>query len=139
MTISLPWQKQTFPDNNVAMKRPMDQNSRLVYSSEAGRICPDCGKAAAGCICRKKPVKAAGDGIVRVQRETKGRGGKTVTVITGLPGGEESLKAIAGELKRRCGTGGALKDGNIEIQGDHRDLLVMELEKRGFKVRRAGG
>lgn len=137
--VSLSWQKQLFPDNNGAMKRPADQNSRLVYSSEIGRICPGCGKAAGSCICRKKVTPAAGDGIVRVQRETKGRGGKTVTVITGVPGGEAALKAIAGELKRRCGTGGALKDGTIEIQGDHRDLLVMELEKKGFTVKRAGG
>jgi translation initiation factor 1 len=116
-----------------------NQNSRLVYSSEQGRICPECGRAAAGCTCRAKAVRDPGDGIVRVQRESKGRGGKTVTVITGLPGDDGALKAIAGELKRRCGTGGTVKDGIVEIQGDHRDLLVAELEKKGFKVKRAGG
>ena len=90
-------------------------------------------------IGRKRQLPAAGDGIVRVQRESKGRGGKTVTVLAGIPLGDEPLKVLAGELKRRCGTGGTIKDGIIEIQGDHRDLLVLELEKRGFRVKRAGG
>ena len=120
------------------MKRDQSQNSRLVYSSELGRICPACGKQAAGCICRK-PMRAAGDGIVRVGRESKGRGGKTVTVITGIPLADEPLKVLAGELKRRCGTGGTIKDGIIEIQGDHRELLVPELEMRGYRVKLAGG
>lgn len=80
----------------------------------------------------------ASDGIVRVGRSTKGRKGKTVSTVTGVPLTEEELVSLAGELKRRCGTGGALKDGVIEIQGDHRDTLVEELEKRGFKVKRAG-
>lgn len=121
------------------MQKDEFKNSRLVYSSEQGRICPECGKAVSGCTCRKKTPGASGDGIVRVQRESKGRGGKTVTVITGLPGDDAALKALAGELKRRCGTGGTVKDGIVEIQGDHRDLLVAELEKKGFKVKRAGG
>ncbi|WP_243373732.1 translation initiation factor Sui1 [Geotalea sp. SG265] len=121
------------------MQNGSEKNSRLVYSSEQGRICPECGKAVGGCICRKKALKGPGDGIVRVQRETKGRGGKTVTVITGLPGDDNALKAISGELKRRCGTGGTVKDGVIEIQGDHRELLLAELEKKGYKVKRAGG
>ena len=121
------------------MKREESRNSRLVYSSELGRICPDCGKPATGCVCRKKPARTAGDGIVRVQRESKGRGGKTVTVITGIPLDDEALKALAGELKRRCGTGGTVKDGTVEIQGDHRELLVTELEKRGYRVKKSGG
>jgi translation initiation factor 1 len=114
-------------------------NSRLVYSSETGRICPACGKPVAACVCRKAAARPAGDGVVRVRRETKGRGGKTVTVITGLPGNEAALKNLAGELKKRCGTGGTLKDGTVEIQGDHAELLVAELQKRGFTVKRAGG
>ncbi|HKZ17952.1 MAG TPA: translation initiation factor Sui1 [Geobacteraceae bacterium] len=121
------------------MKKSPSDETRLVYSSELGRICPDCGKPKAGCVCRKGTAHPTGDGIVRVQRESKGRGGKTVTVITGIPLDGTELKNLAGELKRRCGTGGTLKDGNIEIQGDHRDLLVAELEKRGYKVKRAGG
>ena len=119
-------------------KRPV-MDARLVYSSELGRVCPGCGKPAAGCICRKKPARPAGDGIVRVQREVKGRGGKTVTVITGVPLDETALGVLAGELKRRCGTGGTVKEWAIEIQGDHCDLLMAELEKRGYRVKRAGG
>jgi translation initiation factor 1 len=114
-------------------------SSRLVYSSETGRICPACGKPVAACVCRKGVARPAGDGVVRVRRETKGRGGKTVTVITGLPGNDAALKNLAGELKKRCGTGGTLKDGIVEIQGDHAELLVAELKQRGFTVKRAGG
>lgn len=114
-------------------------NSRLVYSSETGRICPACGKAAAACVCRTKSSAPAGDGVVRVRRETKGRGGKTVTVISGLPLAEAGVKALAGELKKRCGCGGTVKEGLIEIQGDHRDLLLAELAARGYKAKAAGG
>ncbi len=111
----------------------------LVYSSQLGRICPACGKPVKGCICRKKPTAIAGDGIVRVRRESKGRGGKTVTVVTGVPLDEEKLKSLAGDLKRRCGTGGTVKDGVIEIQGDHRELLVEQLKRQGYTVKLAGG
>ena len=114
-------------------------NSSLVWSSELGRVCPGCGKAAAACSCRKQVARPVGDGIVRVRRETKGRGGKTVTVITGVPGTDEAVRELAGALKRRCGTGGTIKDGIIEIQGDHCDLLVAELTQRGMTVKRAGG
>jgi translation initiation factor 1 len=121
------------------MKNKSSDQHRLVYSSELGRICPECGKPKTGCICGKKSTGQAGDGIVRIRRESKGRGGKTVTVITGIPLEEKPLKELAGELKRKCGTGGTLKEGNIEIQGDHRPLLAAELEKKGFKVKLAGG
>jgi translation initiation factor 1 len=121
------------------MKKADSSNSVLVWSSEVGRVCPECGKAAASCICRKQGTWPAGDGIVRVRRETKGRGGKTVTVVMGAPGDEATLKTLAGELKRRCGAGGTVKDGIIEIQGDFCDLLIAELAKRGFSVKRAGG
>ncbi len=80
-----------------------------------------------------------GDGIVRVRREVKGRRGKTVTTISGTALPEDELRSLAGELKRRCGTGGSTKDGVIEIQGDHRDALVADLESRGYTVKRAGG
>jgi translation initiation factor 1 len=76
---------------------------------------------------------------VRVRRETKGRRGKTVTTIDGVPLADEALRGLAAELKRRCGTGGSVKDGVIEIQGDHRDILVADLEERGYTVKRAGG
>jgi len=112
----------------------------LVYSTAQGRLCPECGKQVAQCVCRKKPAQAPkGDGTLRVGRETKGRKGAGVTVVTGAPFEGEALKALAKELKTRCGSGGTVKDGVIEIQGDHRDLIVEELTKRGLKAKRAGG
>jgi translation initiation factor 1 len=117
----------------------MKDGTRLVYSSDQGRICPGCGKPVAGCACARSKTSGSGDGIVRVRRESKGRGGKTVTVVVGVPLAGEALRSLAGELKRRCGTGGTVKEGNIEIQGDHADLLVAELQKRGYAVKRAGG
>jgi translation initiation factor 1 len=80
-----------------------------------------------------------GDGTVRVSRETKGRKGKGVSLVSGVPLGAEALAALAKELKQRCGTGGTVKDGVIEIQGDHRDRLIEELQSRGHRVKRAGG
>jgi translation initiation factor 1 len=80
-----------------------------------------------------------GDGNVRVGRETKGRKGKGVTIITGVPLAHAEMQALATHLKKRCGSGGTLKDGVIEIQGDHRDLVVEELQKRGWNVKRSGG
>ena len=127
-----------------------ETGDRLVYSSEHGRVCPSCGRSETRCNCRGKGARArikareeadaakASDGIVRVGRSTKGRRGKIVSTVTGVPVDATELQALAAELKRRCGTGGALKDGVIEIQGDHRDTLVEELEKRGFKVKRSG-
>lgn len=110
----------------------------LVYSTDAGRLCPECSQPLAACICSKTAIPE-GDGIARVRRESKGRGGKTVTTITGVPLAEAELKELASALKRRCGTGGALKDGVIEIQGDHVQLLLDELVKRGFKAKKSGG
>jgi translation initiation factor 1 len=115
------------------------KNSRLVYSSELGRICSECGKPATECICKKRTKEISNTSIVRVQRETKERGGKTVTVITGLPGNEASVKLLAGELKKKCGTGGTFKNGTIEIQGNHVEMLVEELKKRGYNAKKAGG
>ena len=110
----------------------------LVFSTDAGRHCPDCSKPVDACIC-KQTVIAEGDGIARVRRESKGRGGKTVTTVTGVPLPPDQLKELATTLKRRCGTGGALKDGVIEIQGDHVELLIAELIKQGFKAKKSGG
>ncbi len=109
-----------------------------VYSTESGRLCPKCGRPVAECVCHQKPVRPAGDGIVRVGRESKGRKGKTVTLITGVPLGEDALKELASELKRLCGSGGAVKESVIVIQGDHRDTLVGDLKKRGFTVKKVG-
>ncbi|MCE5243975.1 MAG: translation initiation factor Sui1 [Syntrophobacteraceae bacterium] len=110
-----------------------------VYSTQHGRMCPDCGKPVSECICRRKKAAGGGDGIVRIARETKGRKGKGVTVITGVPLDEAGLKELGRQLKARCGAGGTVKDGVIEIQGDHRDILFDELKKHGWNVKRSGG
>ena len=95
-----------------------------------------------GCVCRANPRGARapeGDGIVRIRRESKGRRGKTMTTISGVPLAAEALRELAGELKRLCGSGGSQKDGVIEIQGDHRDALAETLRTRGYTVKLAGG
>jgi translation initiation factor 1 len=101
-------------------------------------MCPSCGKPLTYCTCKQAKVPV-GDGNVRVGRETKGRKGKGVTIITGVPLGGAELQALATHLKKKCGSGGTLKDGVIEVQGDHRDLVVEELQKRGWSVKRSGG
>ena len=101
-----------------------DGNGGLVYSTEHGRMCPGCGKAMSGCVCKQQTEEYTGDGTVRVSRETKGRKGKGVTVITGVPVGGGELKRLARELKARCGAGGTVKSGTIEIQGDFRDKVI---------------
>jgi translation initiation factor 1 len=106
-----------------------DKNSRLVYSTEVGRIKED----------RPAAAIPQGDGIVRIRRETAGRNGKGVTTVTGVPLDEAKLKGLAKALKITCGVGGSLKEGVIEIQGDQRDKIKAELEKRGFTVKLAGG
>ena len=122
------------------MKSKKSDSGGLVYSTAHGRMCPNCGKPKGQCICKKKKGGGAkSDGIVRVGRETKGRKGKGVTVITGLPGSADALRKLASELKAKCGSGGTVKDRVIEIQGEHRDVLVAELTKRGYTVKRAGG
>ncbi|MDR0218721.1 MAG: stress response translation initiation inhibitor YciH [Enterobacteriaceae bacterium] len=109
----------------------MDNNSRLVYSTDIGRIQAE------------KPAsvrsKIASDGIVRIQRQTSGRKGKGVCVITGIDADEQTLAKLAAELKKKCGCGGSVKEGEIEIQGDKRDLLKQLLEAKGMKVKLAGG
>ncbi len=111
----------------------------IVYSTEHGRMCPACGKPVGECLCRRKNDVPQGDGIVRIAAETKGRKGKSVTVITGVPLDPEGLKELGRQLKGKCGAGGSVKNGVIEIQGEHRNLLFEELPKRGWRVRRAGG
>ena len=111
----------------------------LVYSTELGRTCPDCHEAIGQCRCRANRETPIGDGIVRVSRETKGRKGKGVTLVTGVPLPEAELVSLAKNLKARCGSGGTVKAGVIQIQGDHRDTLVPLLKERGWTVKRAGG
>lgn len=110
-----------------------------VYSTEQGRLCPECGQAKAACVCGKKAAPPKGGGIVRVGRETKGRKGAGVTVVTGLPLDPDGLRQLAATLKKRCGAGGAVKDGAIEIQGEHRDTLMAALQQFGYSVKRSGG
>ncbi len=123
----------------MKMAKFTKSSNPIVYSTESGRVCPACNKPVAGCVCSKKKPTTAGDGIVRVGRETKGRKGKGVTTISGVPLDPPGLLALGKELKKRCGSGGTVKDGILEIQGDHRDMLLEELQKRGYRVKRCGG
>ncbi|MBU0682015.1 MAG: translation initiation factor Sui1 [Proteobacteria bacterium] len=122
------------------MVRKADKkDAGLVYSTEFGKMCPGCNKPSAKCSCQKKQGIPQSDGIVRLMRETKGRKGKGVTLITGVPLDDDGMKKLAKALKQKCGSGGSLKNGIIEIQGDHRDVLELELNGLGYKVKRAGG
>lgn len=117
---------------------PFAALSGLVYSTDSGRHCPDCEQPQADCICAEQPINS-GDGIARVRRESKGRSGKTVTTIQGLCLTLDELKTLTAALKKRCGCGGSLKDGVIEIQGEQVELLLEELRKRGFTAKKSGG
>lgn len=111
----------------------------LVYSTEGGRMCPACRRPIAQCACRTATQPPPGDGIVRVQRETKGRGGKAVTVVRGVPVDAGALLKLGQDLKAACGTGGTVKDGAIEVQGDHVEKVMALLQQRGYVVKKAGG
>ncbi len=117
----------------------MSRNDPTVYSTETGRMCPKCGKALADCICKKSNLTPLKGGPVKVARESKGRKGKTVTLVSNLPLSETEARSLLSDLKRICGTGGTLKDGILEIQGDHRDAICDELSKRSFSVKKVGG
>ena len=119
----------------------MARDRELVWSSDGAAGCPDCGKPGGACRCRTAQAgrPANGDGVVRVGRETKGRKGAGVTVVTGAPLDEAGLRDLATALKKACGSGGTLKDGVIEVQGDHRDRIVALLQGRGWVVKRVGG
>lgn len=111
---------------------------RLVYSTGEGRVCPGCGHPVGGCACSRR-AETLGDGNVRVRREVAGRRGKTVTVVRGIAFDAAGLKALAGDLKKACGSGGSIKDGVIEIQGDHVERVLAALAGRGIAAKRAGG
>lgn len=119
--------------------RPATRTSKLVYSTERGQMCPRCRKPKGSCTCQQRPQKPPSDGIVRVGRQTKGRKGKGVTLITGVPLAADELTKLGRRLKKMCGSGGTIKDGVIEIQGDHRETLVAELKRQGWTVKKSGG
>ena len=107
----------------------------LVYSTDSGRMCPACRRPVAACACKSQaPVK--GDGIARVSRESKGRGGKTVTLVRGLALDAEALAALGKRLRAACGAGGTVKDGVLEIQGDHAERVFAQLQAEGYTVKR---
>ena len=114
-------------------------NSRLVYSTGSGRVCPTCGWPIDTCQCSK--TLSAGKAqvpervVAKLRMEKKGRGGKTVTVIFGLPNNEDFLKNLCGELKKTCGCGGAVTEDGVELQGELRDRVRAHLEKKGFVVK----
>ena len=114
-------------------------NSGLVYSTDSGRMCPQCRQPQAQCSCRAAAARPAGDGIVRVSCQTKGRAGKGVTLVKGLGLDDAALTALGKQLKTACGSGGTVKDGVIEVQGDHCDRIIEMLKTQGFAVKRAGG
>ena len=105
----------------------------LVYSIDGGRMCLRCRQPVAQCTCRAAAPRPVGDGVVRVSRETKGRGGK------GVPLDGDALTALGKQLRTTCGTGGTVKDGAIELQGDHCERVIELLKQRGWQVKRSGG
>ncbi|TWI66180.1 translation initiation factor 1 [Pseudoduganella lurida] len=114
-----------------------NSSSGLVYSTESGRMCPQCRAPVAACTCKTSVI--IGDGVVRVSRQTKGRGGKSVTVVKGLALDAVALAALGKQLRTACGSGGTVKDGVIEVQGDHCELVMETLRKLGHDPKRAGG
>jgi translation initiation factor 1 len=120
--------------------KPRSLTGGLVYSTESGRMCPACRKPIAQCVCaRAAAASTSTDGVVRVSRETKGRGGKAVTIVRGLAPDPASLLKLAQQLKAACGSGGTVKEGAIEVQGDHCDKVIALLRTQGHQVKRAGG
>lgn len=119
--------------------KPRPASGGLVYSTELGRTCPDCRQAIALCTCGQKVNTGSADGIVRVSRETKGRKGKGVTLVKGLALDDAGLAQLGKQLKAACGSGGTVKEGVIEVQGDHVELVMAFLQKQGHQVKRSGG
>ena len=113
--------------------------ARIVYSTGIGSLCPNCRRAVKDCVCPKGAPGAVKPGVVRVGREVKGRAGKGVTTVTGVALSAADIDALATRLKKRCGSGGTVRDGVIEIQGDHRETIVAELVKLGWQAKKSGG
>lgn len=111
----------------------------LVYSTESGRMCPACRQPVGNCLCSAKQALPPSDGVVRVSRETKGRAGKGVTLVRGLVLDPLALAALGKQLKTACGSGGTVKDGVIEVQGEHCERVMQALKGQGFVVKRSGG
>jgi translation initiation factor 1 len=112
----------------------------LVYSTDSGRMCPACRRPVAVCVCAQQARAPAGDGVVRVSRESKGRGGKTVTLVRGLALDADAVAALGKRLRSACGSGGTVKDGVIEVQGDHAERVIALLFAEGIgNVKRTGG
>lgn len=111
----------------------------LVYSTDGGRMCPQCRRPLAGCTCAAAAPRPPADGVARVSRQSKGRGGKTVTLVHGLPLDDAALHDLGRRLRTACGSGGTVKDGVVEIQGDHRERVLQWLQQQGLKARAAGG
>lgn len=111
--------------------------SPIVYSTGQGRICPECNKPVSECPGKhaKKSPLPKGDGVVRIHLDTKGRKGKDVTLVSGILSSNDGLEKIARQLKQKCGAGGTVKEGVVEIQGDHRNLIAAELAKQGFRTK----
>ncbi len=114
-------------------------STRIVYSTGIGSLCPNCRRPVRECVCPKGAPGAARPAAVRVGRETKGRAGKGVTTVTGLALPLSEIESLATRLKKRCGSGGTVRGGVIEIQGDHRDVIVAELAKLGWPAKKSGG
>jgi translation initiation factor 1 len=131
-------------NSRVSHLKLLEQNMKssskggLVYSTEGGRMCPECRQPLPACTCKAAAV-TTGDGVVRVSRQTKGRGGKSVTLIKGLALDAAALALLGKQLRTACGSGGTVKDGVIEVQGDHCGLVMEVLEKHGHRAKRAGG
>ena len=110
----------------------------LVYSTEGGRMCPQCRQPASACVCKREKTSAKSDGVARVSRSSKGRGGKTVTLVSGLGIDELALVQLGKQLKAACGSGGTVKNGVVEVQGDHCEQIMQTLIKQGYSAKRAG-
>lgn len=124
----------------MTARRDSRSTGGLVYSTDRGRLCPGCLRGVDDCVCRDRSrARDGGDGIVRLERQTRGRRGAGVTLVRGLPLSDAELEQLARRLKAHCGVGGTLKDGLIELQGDQRERVRPLLEKAGYVVRISGG